>query len=94
MVRKKMIIGLIIGVVAVFTVFFLTGDAGIATFFQTRHRIDILDKQIAEVHRDIDSLKNEIARLRSDTAYIEKIAREKYGMARSNETMYKFIEEK
>jgi cell division protein FtsB len=36
----------------------------------------------------------EIKKLKTDTAYIEKIAREKLGMAGKTEKVYKFIEEK
>jgi cell division protein FtsL len=52
-----------------------------------------LHRRIAELNRSIDSLGREIERLRSDTTYIEKIARERLGMARKDEKVYKFIEE-
>jgi len=41
----------------------------------------------------MDSLSVQNQRLKSDTAYMEKIAREKLGMARKDEKVYKFIEE-
>ena len=39
-----------------------------------------------------DSLFNSRDRLLSDTTYIEKIAREKLGMAKEDETVYRFID--
>lgn len=40
----------------------------------------------------IDSLQLEIKRLANDTTYLEQIAREKLGMAREDETVYKFTD--
>jgi cell division protein FtsB len=49
-----------------------------------------LELQIQKLSLLADSLSDEIVKLRSDTAYIEKIAREKLGMARQDEILYKF----
>lgn len=46
--------------------------------------------EIEELNASIDSLKNTIEMLRNDTAYIERIAREKLGMAGKDEKVYKF----
>ncbi len=72
----------------------LSGDQGLMTFYRTWRQMQDLRKELTESQKTIDSLKVEIDRLRNDTAHIERIAREKYGMARENEKMYKFIEEK
>jgi cell division protein FtsB len=50
-------------------------------------------QEIAAVRAEVDSLKAEIEKLKSDTAYIEKVAREKLGMARKGEKIFKFVEE-
>jgi cell division protein FtsB len=86
-----MVIGLLIAGAAVTL---LSGDQGLATFYRTWRQIKDLRKELTESQKTIDSLKVEIDRLRNDTAHIERIAREKYGMTRENEKMYKFIEEK
>jgi cell division protein FtsB len=49
------------------------------------------NEEIAVKNRQIDSLRKEIELLTNDTAYIERIAREKLGMARPGEKVYKFI---
>jgi cell division protein FtsL len=51
-------------------------------------------EEIRKNERTIDSLQQEIAKLMNDTAYIERIAREKLGMARPDEKIYKFIEKR
>jgi cell division protein FtsB len=52
------------------------------------------EKEIQRVRAEIDSLALESKRLKNDTAYIEKIAREKLGMAGKKEKVFKFIEGK
>jgi cell division protein FtsB len=51
------------------------------------------ERTLAREHGEMDSLSVQNQRLKSDTAYMEKIAREKLGMARKDEKVYKFIEE-
>jgi len=52
------------------------------------------ERELKGSHAEIDSLSREAKRLESDTSHIEKIAREKLGMAGKNEKVYKFIEGK
>jgi cell division protein FtsB len=60
------------------------------------YRLHRLEKsraaEIEAAHAKIDSLKAEVERLRNDTAYIERVAREKLGMARPNEKVFKFVD--
>lgn len=52
-----------------------------------------LTRKIEAANAEADSLKAEIERLKSDSAHIERIAREKLGMARKGERIIKFVEE-
>jgi cell division protein FtsB len=52
------------------------------------------EREIKLLRAEIDSLAREAKKLERDTAHIEKIAREKLGMAGKNEKVYKFIEGK
>jgi cell division protein FtsB len=51
-----------------------------------------LTLNIKAAQAEADSLRSEIERLESDTAYIVRIAREKIGMARKEEKIVKFVE--
>jgi cell division protein FtsB len=88
-------IGLIaVGVVVVtISIFALLGKQGLISLYENHRQYSHLSQEIEKSHKMIDSLKTEIVRLRTDTSYIEKIAREKLGMARKDEKVYKFIEE-
>ena len=54
---------------------------------------NIQQHEIELLKAEQDSLKNERWRLLNDPDYIEKLAREKYGMQRDDETVYKFYDE-
>ena len=66
----------------------LAGDSGL---YQIWHR----KQQISDLHQEIASLRDENARLEkeasllgSDLKTIERIARERYGMVKANESVY------
>ena len=82
-------------IVIVFFLFLISlfGDQGFISLYRSHQQITRLSGEIQQSHIIIDSLSNEIKRLKSDTAYIERIAREKLGMARRNEKIYKFVKE-
>ena len=58
-------------------------------------------REITREHHDIERLRErsrglvqEVTRLRTDAAYLEKIAREEQGLARPGETILKFPSDK
>jgi cell division protein FtsB len=92
--RRRLVIGAGAVVLLAAGAALLAGDQGVIPLYRTWRQMRRLNEEIAASRRTIDSLKTEIEHLTDDTAYIERIAREKYGMARKNERMYKFVEEK
>ena len=94
MKKKRLVIGSILVLFVTIAVIILSGDQGIFTMYKTFRRMQTMEQEIKQSQEVIDSLTTEIRRLQNDTGYIEKIAREKLGMAKKNEKMYKFIEEK
>jgi cell division protein FtsB len=94
--KKKIKIGrwIFLVLVAAIAWFLLSGDDGVVGLYQSHMRYRKSQALVKERNAQIDSLKLEERRLRSDTAYMEKVAREKWGMAKKNETIYKFVEEK
>jgi cell division protein FtsB len=74
--------------------FTLTGDEGLINLYRSHRETKKMKKEIAALNKTIDSLENTIEKLKNDTAFIERIAREKLGMAKKGEKVYKFIEEK
>jgi len=93
MIKKKIGIFVISIVLLSIIAFSLTGKQGFISLYQNRTRYHEQQAQLIRSNQIIDSLKSEIKRLKHDTGYIEKIAREKLGMAKKNEKVFKFIED-
>jgi cell division protein FtsB len=99
MVKKKIKIKkigrwifLFIAIILLYSIFFTR--TGLIEIYKSYMNIKKKENLIKEKHKAIDSLTIENQKLKNDTSYIEKIAREKYGMLRKDEKVYKFIKEK
>ena len=57
---------------------------------QMRRRIDVLDAEIEKQQEQARQLQAEFEALRSDPKTVERLAREKLGYARTNETVFHF----
>ena len=87
----QMFIIVILGVLIYVLIF---GDYGLWRIRALKEEIARQDEEINALKAVQDSLMAERWRLINDPEYIEKLAREKYGMQRENEKVYKFYEEK
>ena len=94
MKRGRKVLLVVAFLLAVMAAILLSGDQGILAFYRSHQRMRELQSELQRSGQLIDSLTLEIERLKNDTAFIERIAREKYGMVKRNEKLYKFIEEK
>ena len=90
---KKIGRWIFIGIAIILLFFLLTGNDGLINMYRFHLATRNMSKEITKRNATIDSLKITIKKLEKDTAYIEKIAREKFGMAKKGEKVYKFIEE-
>lgn len=86
--RLTLILCLVIPVIAIFTF----GARGILRRVQLEMQAGDLYQQNSRERSIGDSLRSEIRRLTLDTSSIERLARERYGMVRSGETIYKVPE--
>lgn len=98
MLRKKIKIrkigrwiALAVAALILYSLFF--GKASMIRIYQSFLDVKKKERTLTREHREMDSLSVQNQKLKSDTAYMEKIAREKLGMARKEEKVYKFIEE-
>lgn len=93
MKKKRIGIFAVISIVLFISIISLSGKQGLISLYKNHNEYRKQSLKLVQSHKIIDSLKTDISRLRNDTDYIEKIAREKLGMAKKNEKVYKFIEE-
>jgi cell division protein FtsB len=90
--RKIILLAAAVIVVAVLAIMTL-GDRGFLDVYRLHKEDKNRSLEIAAARSEIDSLKAEIERLKNDTTYIERVARERLGMARKGEKIFKFVEE-
>ena len=73
--------------------FFLSGSDGFINLYKLHLQDLKMEEEIQELNIKKDSLKIIIEKLKKDTLYLEKIAREKLGMAGKDEKIFKFIDD-
>lgn len=55
-------------------------------------RAESLQSRIGTLRAEVDSLQGLALRLERDPATLERVARERYGMIREGEVLYRFVE--
>jgi cell division protein FtsB len=88
--RRKITLAAIAAVPVLVIITF--GNRGILKRVDLELRRDQLSEQVQQQHAISDSLRSEIQRLKTDTAAVEQLAREKYGMVRPGERIYRVDE--
>jgi len=87
--KKRAVTLSVASLIALIVLIMLTfGDRGFLDVYRLHKRNQAMADEITAARVQIDSLEAEVARLRSDTAYITKNARENLGMARPGEKIY------
>ncbi|MBE2190014.1 MAG: septum formation initiator family protein [Desulfobulbaceae bacterium] len=84
--RRWTIIGVsaILGIALIVTL----SDYGLWNRFKLEYETSSLEREIIALKDSNEMLLEEIEMLKSDTTTIERVAREKYGMKKRNETVY------
>lgn len=77
-------------IVAVFLIIFLPGYAKIQ---ELRQRNKELELNIKKLRKENLRFKKEGERLENDPAYLEKVARERLGVVKKGEVVYRFVPE-
>ena len=65
---------------------------GAIRYYQLENDIEKISKETQNLRAENVKLREEIEKLITDPAYIEKIAREEHGLIRNNEVIYQFPE--
>ena len=71
-----------------FVYLFFAGDSGYLQIRERSREIEAMQGEIATVRVENRRLTAEVEMLQNDLAIIERIARERYGMVKENETVY------
>jgi len=66
------------------------GDMGIIKYYQLRQNKIRLESELKRVEKENKALNEQVNALKKDPFYIEKYAREEYGLAKPDEFIFQF----
>jgi cell division protein FtsL len=83
---------LLIAAGALFALYLLAslmlGEMGVVKYYRMKAQYQALNDDIMKLKQDNAKLQKEVNALRTDPAYVERIARDKLGLARPGEIVY------
>ena len=84
---------LILPLLAAVAIYYALFGGEYSVFEVRRARIErvVAEEQLAELRQQIDVLRERAEALESDPAELERIAREKFGMIRDGEVLYRLV---
>jgi len=85
-------IGLALLAIAAVIYLFVGGDEGLLEIRRQSRRLEGLQARIARLEAENDSLRQVLRMLERDLEYVEKVAREEYGMIKPGERVYRLRE--
>ena len=80
---------LLVLLVAILFLLFAPGRS-LMSYRNMQKQVAALSREIAHLEQRNRELAAEIERLKTDDAYLEELARKKFGMLKENETVYEF----
>ena len=89
--QKKFIRGVLFLIAITLLIVFVFGDHGLFQLYKLKRERAEIQKHISELRENREILISEKNRLENDLEYIEKLAREKYRMAKPGEKVFKVI---
>lgn len=87
---KKLVLPGLLVAALYFVVF--GGEYTVFELYRTRSALEEERARVAELRRQIDSLEARADSLENDPETLERLARERYGMIREGETLYRFAD--
>ena len=81
-----------LALVALILGFALFGDRGILHMLKLSGQKTVLSQKLVDFETQNEELRVEIAALRGDRRYIERIARTELGMVRDDELVFQFVD--
>lgn len=68
----------------------LVGETGLVRYFELKSTERNLATEVKDIKKEHEAIKKQMEALRNDPFYIEKHAREEFGLARPGEYIFKF----
>ena len=90
--QKQLIRGILTLIGISLIIIFIFGNHGVIELYQLSKKRQQIQKEIVLLRQQKINLEKEKSLLKNDKKYIEKLAREKYRMAKPNERIFKVID--
>ena len=92
--QRKFVRGVLLLIGATLDIIFIFGDHGLFQLYKLKQERKEVQEHIAQLRENRETLIAEKNRLENDLEYIEKLAREKYRMAKPGEKVFKVVPKK
>ena len=89
--QKRFIRGILFLIATTLLIVFVFGDHGLLQLYKLKRERTEIQNHILKLRQNKEILISEKNRLENDLDYIEKLAREKYRMAKPGEQVFKVI---
>ena len=88
-VQRSFVRGILLLFITTLVVIFIFGDHGLLQLYKLKNERAKIQNHISELRQNRERLIKEKNKLENDLKYIEKLAREKYRMAKPGEKVFK-----
>ena len=88
---KKLIFPFVLGLAAYYAAF--GGEYSLLEVREIRREMETKRAELERLRAEADSLRGRVAALENDPVSIETLARERFGMIRDGEVLYRFAED-
>jgi len=92
--QRKFVRGVLLLIGATLVIIFIFGDHGLFQLYKLKQERKGVQEHITQLRKNRETLISEKNRLENDLEYIEKLAREKYRMAKPGEKVFKVVPKK
>tara|TARA_B100001250_G_scaffold73681_1_gene60184 strand:+ start:267 stop:614 length:348 start_codon:yes stop_codon:yes gene_type:complete len=92
--QKKLVRFVLIFIVSILLIIFVFGDHGLFQLYRLKKERLLIQNHISQLRQEREELKKEKNMLENNLDYIEKLAREKFRMAKKGEKVFKVIPKK
>ena len=87
---RRFLLPALLGLAAYYAVF--GGEYSLMELRRARAEIEIQERELAALTKTLDSLRAWVDSLQNDSATLERLAREQFGMIREGEVLYRTAE--
>jgi len=87
---KRLLLPVLIGLAVYYALF--GGEYSLFELREARKQVVAQDRELALLRREVDSMRAWVDSLLNDSATLERLARERFGMIREGEILYRMVE--